>query len=203
MVFTHRIYIFVSGNVEPFFINLYWVNPFIIVVLETIVLWSVGILLAALVFAYFVLNNQEISLRKAAEAQHKVIESVHDTMWKVIKEKANVSEKYRETFESIYPEIIAGRYKDSKDMLWIKEDNPDFDVSLYADLMQAIEVQRMLFSESQKRMVDIVREHDTLINSIPHKWLISNRTPIDYVVISSGKTKDVMVSRVDDETLDI
>ena len=171
--------------------------------METIVLLSVGTLILVLIIAYFVLNNQEVSLRKAAEAQNKAIESVHDTMWKIIKEKANVSEKYRKTFESVYPDIIAGRYKDTQDMLWIHEDNPDFDVSLYADLMQAIEVQRMLFSESQKRMVDIVREHETLINSIPHKWFISNRTPINYVVISSGKTKDVMITRVDDETLDI
>ena len=171
--------------------------------METIVLLSVGILIVALVIAYFTLNNQEESLRKAAEAQLKAIESVHDTMWKIIKEKANVSEKYRQTFESIYPDIIAGRYKDTQDMLWIQEDNPDFDVSLYADLMQSIEVQRMHFSEAQKHMVDIVREHETLINSIPHKWFISNRTPIEYVVISSGKTKDVMTSRVDDEILNI
>ena len=171
--------------------------------METIILLSVGILIAALIITYFVLNNQEVTLRKAAEAQHKAIESVHDTMWKIIKEKTKVSEKYRKTFESVYPDIIAGRYKDAENMRWIHEDNPDFDTSLYGDLMQAIEVQRMYFNEAQQRMVDIVREHETLINSIPHKWFISNKTPIDYTVISSGKTKDVMKSRIDDEILEL
>lgn len=171
--------------------------------METIIFLSVGILIGALIITYFVLNNQEVTLRKAAEAQHKAIESVHDTMWKIIKEKANVSEKYRKTFESVYPDIIAGRYKDADGMRWIREDNPNFDVSLYDDLMQAIEVQRMYFSEAQQRMVDIVREHETLINSIPHKWFISNKKPIEYVVIASGKTKDVMRSRVDDEILEM
>ena len=171
--------------------------------MEMTVFLTLGIIIVALIITYFVLNNEEITLRKASEAQHKVIESIHDTMWKIIKEKANVSEKYRKTFESVYPDIIAGRYKDASNMRWIHEDNPNFDNSLYEDLMQAIEVQRMHFSEAQQRMVDIVREHDTLINSMPHKWFISNRTPIEYVVIASDKTKEVMQTRIDNDILDI
>lgn len=47
-------------------------------------------------------------------------------------------------------------------MKWIKESNPNFDVSLYRDLMQAIEIQRTEFQTSQERMLDIIREHETL-----------------------------------------
>ncbi|MCR4966109.1 MAG: hypothetical protein K6A41_10710 [Bacteroidales bacterium] len=165
----------------------------------------IGVLFLLLVIYYFSVNNHETALRKEAEAQDKAIASVHDTMWKVIKEKASVSEKYRETFEKVYPELISGRYKDGNNsaMKWIQEANPDFDTSLYKDLMQAIEAQRMYFQNAQKRMLDIIRERETLINSMPQKWFISNKQPIEYTVIASEHTSDVMGSRVDNETLSL
>lgn len=155
------------------------------------------------VYMYFSYNNREVALRKEAEAQNKKIVSVHDTMWKILKEKAGVSEQYRETFEKIYPEIISGRYANDggSTMKWIQESNPDFDTSLYKDLMQAIEVQRTYFSNAQQRMLDIIRERETLIESMPAKWFVKNKSVIEYTVIASDKTNDVMTSRVDNETL--
>ena len=155
------------------------------------------------VYMYFSYNNREVALRKEAEAQNKKIASVHDTMWKILKEKAGVSEQYRETFEKIYPEIISGRYANDggSTMKWIQESNPDFDTSLYKDLMQAIEVQRIYFSNAQQRMLDIIRERETLIESMPAKWFVKNKSVIEYTVIASDKTNDVMTSRVDNETL--
>lgn len=155
------------------------------------------------VYMYFSYNNREVALRKEAEAQNKKIACVHDTMWKILKEKAGVSEQYRETFEKIYPEIISGRYANDggSTMKWIQESNPDFDTSLYKDLMQAIEVQRTYFSNAQQRMLDIIRERETLIESMPAKWFVKNKSVIEYTVIASDKTNDVMTSRVDNETL--
>lgn len=155
------------------------------------------------VYMYFSYNNREVALRKEAEAQNKKIASVHDTMWKILKEKAGVSEQYRETFEKIYPEIISGRYANDggSTMKWIQESNPDFDTSIYKDLMQAIEVQRTYFSNAQQRMLDIIRERETLIESMPAKWFVKNKSVIEYTVIASDKTNDVMTSRVDNETL--
>ena len=152
-----------------------------------------AVILLIVIIYYFSVNNRETALRKEAEAQEQNITSVHDTMWKVIKEKASVSEKYRETFEKIYPELINGRYKDNDaTMKWIQEANPDFDTSLYKDLMQAIEAQRMYFQTAQKRMLDIIRERETLINSMPQKWFISNRQPIHYTVIASDHSNNVI-----------
>ncbi len=170
----------------------------------TIIIIIVAAVLLLLVLYYFSVNNRETALRKEAEAQDKAINSIFDTMWKVIKEKASVSEKYRETFEKIYPELISGRYKDNNtSMKWIQEANPDFDTSLYRELMQAIEAQRMHFQNAQRRMLDILRERETLINSMPQKWFISNRQPIPYTVISSDYANEVMVTRVDNETLSL
>ena len=164
-----------------------------------IIVAAVAILLVLLIM-FFTYNNKEIYLRKEADAQRKKIESTHDKMWKVIKQKAEVSDKYRETFARVYPEIIAGRYSEgSSAMKWIQEANPNFDTSLYNDLMQAIEIQRTHLHNAQTRMLDVIRERASLIESYPSRWFITNKSEIEYEVISSTKTHNVVETRVDDD----
>lgn len=159
-----------------------------------------AVVIIILVGMYITYNNKEIALRKEAEAQRGKVESVHDKMWKTIQQKANVTDQYRETFEKVYPELISGRYaSDSSSMKWIKEANPDFDTSLYRDLMQAIEVQRAYFNNAQERMLDVIRQRETLINTMPACWFISNKTEIEYTIISSTRTKTVMETGLDDD----
>lgn len=166
-----------------------------------IILIIVGFFSVLLIGMYFSYNNKEIALRKESNAQKGKIESVHDTMWKIIKQKAQVSEKYKDAFEKIYPDLIRGRYTNDQSsmMKWIQEQNPNFDTSLYRDLSQAIEIQRTIFSNAQQRMLDILRERETLIESMPAKFFISNKTRIDYEVISSTNTKNIMETRIDDD----
>ena len=149
---------------------------------------------------YFSYNNQEVSLRKDSEAQRSKIEGVYDKMWKILQEKASVTSEYKDAFASIYPKLIAGRYSqgDGSLMKWIKESNPNFDTSLYKDLMASIEAQRECFQTSQERMIDIIREHETLCSTYPSKWFISNNSEIKYTVISSTVTKQVVATGKDD-----
>lgn len=160
-----------------------------------------GVVLLLLVVMYFHYNNREIALRKEAEAQQGKIESVYDTMWKTLKQEAGVTDQYRKTFEEIYPKLIAGRYsQDGKELMkFIKESNPDFDTRLYDKLMQSIEAQRAYFASSQQRMLDIIRERETLLEQMPSCWFISNKSKIEYEVISSTASKDTMVSRREDD----
>lgn len=162
-----------------------------------------GLALIALILIgmYISYNNQEVRLRKEAEAQKGQVENVHDTMWKVIQQKAGVTEEYRDTFEKVFPEIISGRYSqgDGSAMKWIQESNPEFDTSLYRDLMQAIEVQRMHFNQAQERMLDIIRQRETLIETIPACFFISNKSKIDFKLVSSTRSKGAMVTGIDDD----
>ena len=160
-----------------------------------------GAVVIILIAMYFTFNNKEVALRKEAEAQRGKIESVYDTMWKVLKQEAGVTEQYRKTFEEIYPKLIAGRYeKDGCQLLkMFQESNPAFDTRLYDKLMQSIEVQRAYFATAQQRMLDILRERETLLESMPQCWFISNKTKIDYQVISSTVTQNVMATRRDDD----
>jgi len=151
---------------------------------------------------YFSYNNKEIALRAKAEAQIGKIEGVHDKMWKVIQQKAQVTTEYKDAFAEIYPEIISGRYSGEGDgslMKWVTESNPNFDTSLYTDLMQSIEILRSEFQRNQETMLDLVREHKTLCTTYPGRWFISNTMEIEYTVISSTKSKVVMDTGIDDD----
>ena len=168
-----------------------------------IIIICVVVLAVVILGMYMTYNNKAVALRKEAEAQRGKIESVHDKMWKVIKQKAEVSEEYRKEFDKVYPEIIAGRYSgdNGTSMKWIQEANPEFDTSLYRDLMQAIEIQRSHFNTAQERMLDVIREHETLCMSMPASWFISaaNKQKIEYEVVSSTRSKTVMETGLDDE----
>ena len=160
--------------------------------------FTIGITSMTMYFSY---NNQEVSLRKQAEAQRGVVEGTFDTMWKIISQQAQVSEAYKDAFKEIYPDLIEGRYSkgDGSLMKWIQEANPDFDTSLYSRLMDTIERERKTFLNSQKRMLDLIREHETLCETYSGKWFISNTTPIEYTVISSTKAKNTMETGIDDD----
>ena len=68
-----------------------------------------------------------------------------------------MTDEYKEAFREIYPQLIEGRYSqgDGSLMKWIQESNPNFDTSLYKDLMNSIEVERTYFAAEQKKMLDI------------------------------------------------
>ena len=165
---------------------------------------AVAVLLAVSVFTvigmYFKYDNKEIALRAEADKQISVVELTHDKMFKILQQKAGVTKEYRAGFDSIYTHIISGRYSqgDGSLMKWIQESNPEFDSSLYKDLMESIEIERSEFLRAQTRILDIQREHETLCRQAPGRWFISDKSPIEYTPISSTISKEVMETKVDD-----
>ena len=165
-----------------------------------LVLIIVGIIVLIGGFTYFSYSNREISLRNQSDAQIGKIEGVYDKMWKVIQQKAKVTSEYKEAFKEIYPELISGRYSEGdKLMKWIQEDNPDFDASLYKDLMQSIEILRTEFQHAQERELDIIREHKNLRQKFPGSLFVGRREEIEYNIISSTLTKTIMTTGLEDD----
>lgn len=166
-----------------------------------IILTIVVLIIIILLILYFHYNNCEIALRKQADAQLGKIKSTFDKTWKVISQKTQVADEYRKAFEQIYPKLIGGRYQETKNevMRWINEDNPEFKEEVYLDLMNSIESLRSEFKHSQDRILDIIREHTTLCESYPAKWFITHKTPIEYQVISSTYTEDVLEKGKEDD----
>lgn len=139
-------------------------------------------------------NNQEVSLRNQITAQQKVCEAFYDKLWKVIAQKAQVAEQYKDAFKEIYPDLIAGRYGNEKGgtlMKWITESNPTFDVSLYKDLSASIEGERAGFFMEQQMLIDLDREHKTIRQTFPKNIFIGGRTDVPITIITSDQTEKI------------
>jgi hypothetical protein len=163
----------------------------------------IGLLIAAFIgisglIMYATYSNSEVRLRNRAVAQQKVCEANFDKTWKVIQQKAQVADQYRESFKNIYVDLIRGRYADTDTagntkqsnnfMKWIQESNPTFDVSLYKDLMVSIEAQRESFFDAQKTLIDVKMQHDNCLTTFPSSLFVGGREPIKIQIITSETT---------------
>lgn len=146
-------------------------------------------------------KNDEVKLRNEYESQKGKIEAVHDMTWKLIQQKAGVAKEYAAQFDSIYSHIMSARYDKNDNVLfnWITENNPEFTADLYRELSVTIEVQRKQFLSAQTRILDIVREHNTLLETQPSGWFLEGRPRLEWEVISSTRSKEVMETRTDDD----
>ncbi len=165
-----------------------------------------GLLVAALIMGALILvcggigistSNSEVRLRNEAEAQQENLKVVFDATWKIISQKAGVSEKYADDFKDIYPKLMEGRYGDEHGgamMSWITEHNPEFDTSLYQDLMRSIEAERTKFAREQKVLLDIVREHNNVRETLPGSIFVGSRPEIEVKLVTSAKTDEAFSS---------
>ncbi len=166
---------------------------------------SVCLLLLITVITWFSMSvgatNGEIELRTQVEAQQKKCETYFDKMWKILKEKAGVTDQYKKAFQDIYPALIAGRYSGQSDgslMKWVTESNPTFDASMYKDLMQSIEIERTGFNNEQERLIDLNREHSALLQKIPSKWFLGGIKKIEIKLITSSRTEEAFKTGKED-----
>lgn len=147
-------------------------------------------------------KSQEVSLRASFEAQQKVCETFHDQMWKVISQKAQVSEKAKDAFREIYTPLIEGRYGNEKGgslMRFIQENNPQFDFSLYKDIQTAIEAKRAEFTREQGKLLDIKREHDIVRRSPVSSLFVGSVPELEAKIVTSTRTTEAFDSGVDND----
>ncbi len=152
------------------------------------------LVLAVLIGGYFLMSisssNTEIRLRNQIAAQQDANTVTYDKVWKVIAQKAQVTEKAKDSFKEMYIPLMEGRYASGGNfMKWIQEHNPQFDFSIFKDLMNSIEALRGEFTNVQIRLLDLKREHDNLIGTFPGTWFLSGRQPIKIQLVTSEQTK--------------
>jgi hypothetical protein len=140
-------------------------------------------------------GNREVKLRSQITAQKQICEAYYDKLWKVIAQKVQVAEQYKTAFKEIYPSLIEGRYGNEKTgtlAKFINESNPNFDISLYKDLMNSIEAERAGFFMEQKKLIDLNNEHRIVRKTFPSNIFVGGRPDIEIVIVSSDATKKAM-----------
>lgn len=162
-----------------------------------------GTLAIAGVICYSTVKS-EVDLRTQFEAQEKSVAVSYDTTWKILQTKAGIVDKYKNDFKAIWPEIISGRYNQGSGqmMQWIQERNPNFDSSLYKDLMASVESERHRFETNQNKLIDIHREHTALVRGPLTKFILSlfgSNKELGINIITSTQTQSVIESGKDDD----
>jgi hypothetical protein len=170
-----------------------------------LVFGGVMVLLLALggcgVMMYFNYDGQEIQLRNAVKAQQKSNEVSFDNTWKIIQQKCQLKDDYKETFKSFYPELMKGRHYEAGGnfMKWITESNPTFDVSLWKDIMNTIEAERKTFERNQNKLIALKQEHDNVRTIAPGRFFVGGRPEIEIAIVTSTKTEATFKSGKEDD----
>lgn len=147
--------------------------------------------------------NQEVDLRVAVEAKQEANKASFDTVWKILQNKAGVVSQYKDDFKDIWPALIEGRYKSGGGLMkWVQERNPNFDSSLYKDLMASVEAERKEFLRDQKQLIDLNREHNQLCKRPVSGFILrtfGDATPIEITVVTSSRTEESFESGQDND----
>lgn len=171
------------------------------------VLMVLGLFVAGgLVMTFFNYKNQAVQLENLAKAAQDDNKVVFDKTWKVLQQKAGVTDKYSESFKSIYVDLMDARYgaedKNGSPLFkFIRESNPNFDQALFLDLSRSIESLRNEFANSQKRLIDIKREHDNLRTVFPGSLFLSfaGVRELEITIVTSSKTEKVFQTGKEDD----
>lgn len=105
--------------------------------------------------------------RISAQSRDMEAQQVYDKTWKIISQKAQISDKYAEDFKQTFIGANDARYKNKENMMmmWITEHNPTLDASLYRELGQSVEAQRNEYLSIVKAQISIAQEHNTKVTS--------------------------------------
>ena len=158
----------------------------LIVLAGSLVVWGIGV------------SNSERMLRNKIEAQQEMTEAYYTKLWEVLKTKAGVADEYAEQFKEIQLGIMEGRYSTGGEMMkWITEANPEFDASLYKDVMNSIEGERNGFFVEQVKLRDMNKQHDDMLVTFPKKLILKDREVIEVIILKNVATQEAYKTGTD------
>lgn len=115
--------------------------------------------------------NSEVDLRKTIQAKNKANEASLDTMWKIIQQKAQISEKAVSEIKdmnAVYGDLVSGREGGSLFKM-VSENHPNLgqaEVSkLMMPLMVAVEAERKTYKRDQQALIDLNAEREKILES--------------------------------------
>ena len=150
-------------------------------------------------------RNDDAKLRNTITAKQKDNQSQFDNMWKKIAQAAEVTDEAKTALQQIFIEHAKARTTGGGGLMkWVQESVPDIkaDSLLYKNLMNIITGSRDSWTMRQKELLDLKREHDNLIDTVPSGWILAmmgRDEKMDVVIITSSKTEKTFETGKDDD----
>jgi hypothetical protein len=161
----------------------------------------------ALIVVVYVIStlNNENRIRQAVIAKQRDNTSEMDNMWKKISQVAQVTEGQKNALVEIfngYAQARSGKGGGGSLATWIHESVPNVDTKTFENLQNIITGSRDRWTMQQKELIDLKREDDTILTTIPSGWICSmfGRTSIDITIVTSSRTEEAFKSGRDDDT---
>ncbi len=164
-------------------------------IILTCLIAAVGLFLivAAVVGAMYVsASNGEIRLRNQIEAVQVDNQNEFDNMWKKISQVSQVTKAERQSVENIILGYAEGRTSATSGSFInaVREALPNISDKAFLNLQNTIIASRDSFTNRQKQLLDLKREHDNLLMTFPSSLFVGSRERIDVVIVTSSRTKE-------------
>lgn len=170
-----------------------------------LVLIVIAVLAVTVVGSVISYHNTWTDKYNLYEEQLEADKVIYDEVWKVIKQQAGITEEYAEQFRGIYVDIMNARYgEDGREegagfLNMLQENNPQFDASMYKQLMGTIESQRAKFTVNQRRLISIHKELKNLKMKFPSNIFLSGKELPELVTVTSTKTEKTFETGKEDD----
>ena len=153
---------------------------------------AVAVLLVVVGAFWVSTSNGEIRLRNAITAKQVDNTSEFDNCWKKISQVVQVADKDRESLKGIFVDHAKARTTDGGGaiMKWVQESVPNVDSKTFVNLQNIIISSRDSWTQRQKELIDLKREHDNVIDTWPSSMICGSRGKIDISIVTSSKTKE-------------
>lgn len=172
-----------------------------IYILSGVILAFFGLLMVGSYSSYY---DTEADIRTQIQKKQEVCKAYYTKMVQIFKDEAAVKTSYKKDATQFGKDLIEGRYDNDngKLMMWIQEQNPEFDAEMYKKLMNIIRSEREGFFVQQEQLLDLKRQHDNLFekfwSGMFMNWIGAKK--LEVTILQNPETKQAYSTGVEVET---
>lgn len=148
-------------------------------------------------------RDQQATLKVQYDSKLKDNNSEFDNMWKTISQVAEIPEKQKDAYKEIFVGVASARTSEGQGrmMAWIKEQNPNLNLSMYEKLSNTVEAQRAIWTGHQKALVGIAEQYNKNLAPLIRGSVLRafGFTEIDAKIVTSSRTDKAFSSGKDDD----
>lgn len=144
----------------------------------------------SVMYTWITVSQEENRRKSICEYRKSGDHSYVDKFWKVIRESTALSKSHKDSFTKIYPTIVDNEYELSKDSTlykWLVERIEDYDTVIYEKIDKKIRALRKECQEENDYILDLVEEHNRLIDRFPSSLVVGDLSKINDIRVEEFK----------------